>query len=274
MKNGKPSSIGEYLAALSAEKRIALESLRRTIKSAAPDAEEYISYGIPGFRLNGRLLVAFGASSDHCSFYPGAHPLMVHGRELKPYRLGKGTIRFTADNLLPDLLIRKLVKSRIDQYASMKKKPPLPKISAQKITPFLWFDGRAAEAAKFYTSIFKRSSIESISPMMATFRLEGLKFMALNGGPHFTFNEAISFFVNCEDQAEVDYFWNKLSAGGKKGQCGWLKDKFGVSWQIVPSILGDLIGDDDETKSQRAMQAMLKMRKLDIKRLRAAHAGR
>lgn len=144
----------------------------------------------------------------------------------------------------------------------------------QKITPFLWFDGRAAEAAKFYTGIFKNSKIENISPMMAAFQLDGVKFIALNGGPQFKFTEAISFFVSCQTQKEIDYFWAKLSAGGKKSRCGWLKDKFGVSWQIVPPILGELLNDEDEAKSQRVMQAMLQMAKLDIKTLKQAyHAG-
>ena len=142
----------------------------------------------------------------------------------------------------------------------------------QKIIPFLWFDGRAGEAAKFYTAIFMRSKIESITPMSATFRLDGMKFIALNGGPQFKFTEAISFFVSCQTQKEIDYFWEKLSAGGKKSRCGWLKDKFGVSWQIVPPILGELLNDADEEKSERVMQAMLQMGKLDIKKLKAAYA--
>ncbi len=142
----------------------------------------------------------------------------------------------------------------------------------QQITPFLWFDGKAGEAAKFYTSIFKNSKIESVSPMSATFHLNGVKFMALNGGPQFKFTEAISFFVSCGTQKEIDYFWEKLSAGGKKSKCGWLKDKFGVSWQIVPPILGELLNDEDEEKSQRVMQAMFKMDKIDIETLRQAYA--
>ena len=142
----------------------------------------------------------------------------------------------------------------------------------QKITPFLWFDGKAGEAAKFYTAIFKNSKIESISPMSATFQLEGVKFMALNGGPQFKFTEAISFFVSCGTQKEIDYFWEKLSAGGEKSKCGWLKDKFGVSWQIVPPILGELLYDEDEEKAQRVMQAMLKMDKIDINKLKQAYA--
>lgn len=144
----------------------------------------------------------------------------------------------------------------------------------QKITPFLWFDGKAQEAAKFYTSIFKNSRIHSSSPMSATFELDGTKFIALNGGPMFQFTPAISFYVNCETQREIDYFWEKLSAGGEPGKCGWLKDKFGVSWQIIPPILGKLISDDDEQKSGRAMQAMLQMTKIDIKALKQAYEGK
>ena len=140
----------------------------------------------------------------------------------------------------------------------------------QKITPFLWFDGKAEEAAKFYTSIFKNSKIVSISPMSATFQLAGQEFIALNGGPQFKFTEAISFFVSCETQEEIDYFWEKLSAGGEKSRCGWLKDKFGVSWQVVLPVLGELLNDEDSEKSNRVMQAMLKMDKLDIKKLKQA----
>jgi predicted 3-demethylubiquinone-9 3-methyltransferase (glyoxalase superfamily) len=152
----------------------------------------------------------------------------------------------------------------------------------QKITPFLWFDNQAEEAAKFYTSIFKNSKIGKIarygdagpgpkgSVMIVEFQLEGQVFVALNGGPLFKFTEAISFVVNCNTQAEVDKFWKKLSAGGKEVQCGWLKDKYGLSWQIVPTVLGELVNDKDAAKSQRVMQAMLKMVKLDIKKLKQA----
>ncbi len=143
-----------------------------------------------------------------------------------------------------------------------------------KITPFLWFNGQAEAAARFYTSIFNNSRIESVSPMSSTFYLAGQKFMALNGGPQFTFTEAISFFVNCETQAEVDELWEKLSAGGTKQMCGWSKDKFGVSWQIVPSVLGSMLQDEDEEKSQRVMNAMLHMAKLDIHTLTKAYEGR
>jgi len=157
----------------------------------------------------------------------------------------------------------------------------------QKITPFLWFDNQAEEAAKFYTSLFKNSRIGKIarydeagekvsgrpkgSVMTVEFQIEGQEFVALNGGPHFKFNEAISFVVNCNTQAEVDRFWKKLSAGGKKVQCGWLKDKYGVSWQIVPTILGELLSGKDAGKSRRVMQAMLKMVKPDIKKLKQAY---
>jgi predicted 3-demethylubiquinone-9 3-methyltransferase (glyoxalase superfamily) len=154
----------------------------------------------------------------------------------------------------------------------------------QKITPFLWFDDQAEEAMNFYTSIFKDSKILSVSRygdagpgapgtvMTATFQLNGQEFTALNGGPEFKFTEAVSFFVNCETQAEVDELWAKLTAdGGEESQCGWLKDKFGLSWQIVPTALGGLVGGPDPVKAQRAMQAMLKMRKIDIAVLQRAY---
>ena len=160
----------------------------------------------------------------------------------------------------------------------------------QKITPFLWFNDNAEEAVKFYTSIFKKSKIGKIarydeagekaagrpagSVMTIEFEIEGQDFIALNGGPHFKFNEAVSFVVSCKTQTEVDYYWNKLSAGGKEVQCGWLTDKFGLSWQIVPTILGELMSDKDPVKSQRVMKAMLKMVKLDINKLKAAYAGK
>ena len=160
----------------------------------------------------------------------------------------------------------------------------------QKITPFLWFDDNAEEAVKFYTSIFKNSKIGKIarydkagekaagrsagSVMTIEFHLEGQEFVALNGGPHFKFTEAISFVVNCQTQEEVDYYWEKLSEGGKEVQCGWLKDKFGLSWQIVPTVLGELLSDKDAAKSQRVMQAMLKMVKLDIEKLKEAAEGK
>ena len=156
----------------------------------------------------------------------------------------------------------------------------------QKITPFLWFDDNAEEAMKFYTSIFKNSKTGKIahydkagekaagrpagSVMTIEFQLEGQEFVALNGGPHFKFTEAISFVVNCQTQEEVDYYWEKLSQGGEEVQCGWLKDKYGLSWQIVPTILGELLSDKDAAKSQRVMEAMLQMVKLDIKKLKQA----
>jgi predicted 3-demethylubiquinone-9 3-methyltransferase (glyoxalase superfamily) len=155
-----------------------------------------------------------------------------------------------------------------------------------KITPFLWFDDNAEEAMNFYTTIFKNSRIVSVSRygdagpgpkgsvMTGTFELEGQRFMALNGGPLFKFNESISFFVNCETQHEVDELWEKLSAGGQESRCGWLKDKFGVSWQIIPSVLGQLLGDKDPAKSKRVMQAMLQMQKIDIAGLKRAHEGK
>ena len=156
----------------------------------------------------------------------------------------------------------------------------------QKITPFLWFDDKAEEAMNFYVSIFKNSKRGRISRygeagpgpkgtvMVATFQLEGQDFIALNGGPHFKFTEAISLVVNCETQDELDAFWEKLSEGGSKGQCGWLKDKYGLSWQIVPTALGELMSDPDPEKSKRVMQSMLQMKKLDIKGLRQAYQQR
>src|SRR6266850_3040637 len=153
----------------------------------------------------------------------------------------------------------------------------------KKITPFLWFDGRAEEAANFYTAIFPNSKIVSMmrsgeagpgpkgSVMSATFELQGQEFIALNGGPMFTFSPAISFFVPCETQEEVDHFWEKLSKGGEKQRCGWLRDKFGVSWQVVPTVLGQLLQDKDAEKSKRVMNAMLQMDKLDIASLKRAN---
>ncbi|MGH7497877.1 MAG: VOC family protein [Gemmatimonadales bacterium] len=153
----------------------------------------------------------------------------------------------------------------------------------QKITPFLWFDGKAEEAMTFYVSVFKNSKVVSVTRygaagpgpkgtvMSAVFQLDGQEFYALNGGPHFTFSPAISFFVTCETQQEVDELWEKLSAGGKTNQCGWLDDKFGVSWQVIPSILGKLLQDKDAKKSQRVMQAMLQMKKIDIQGLQRAY---
>ena len=154
-----------------------------------------------------------------------------------------------------------------------------------KITPFLWFDDKAEEAMNFYVSIFKNSKVGSVprygeagpgpkgTVMTATFQLDGQDFIALNGGPHFKFTEAISFSVDCKTQEEVDELWEKLSQGGQKSQCGWLKDKYGLSWQIVPSVLGELLGDKDPEKSKRVMQAMLKMTKLDIRTLKQAYEG-
>src|SRR5438445_11212283 len=153
----------------------------------------------------------------------------------------------------------------------------------QKIVPFLWFDGKAEEAAKFYVSIFKNSKVVNVSRygdaepgpkgtvMSATFQLEGQEFYALNGGPQFSFTPAISLFVNCETQAEVDELWKKLSAGGREDQCGWLQDKYGLSWQIIPTALGRMLGDKDPEKANRAMQAMLKRKKIEIKGLQQAY---
>jgi predicted 3-demethylubiquinone-9 3-methyltransferase (glyoxalase superfamily) len=160
----------------------------------------------------------------------------------------------------------------------------------QKITPFLWFDHQTEEAVKFYTAIFKNSKVGRLlrygeeaaqisksgrpegSVLTIEFELEGQKFTALNGGPAFKFNESISFVVHCDTQKEVDYFWEKLTAhGGEESQCGWLKDKFGVSWQVVPTVLIDMLHDKDSEKSERVMKAMLQMQKIDIEKLKAAY---
>lgn len=143
----------------------------------------------------------------------------------------------------------------------------------KKITPFLWFNNQAEEAATLYCSIFKNSKIINRSPMMAVFELEGQRFMAANFGPLYEFNEATSFFVSCDSQEEVDYFWEKLTEnGGKEGRCGWLKDKFGLSWQIVPAAFGKLAGGEP-AKSQRMFAAMQQMNKMDIKKLQQAYDG-
>jgi predicted 3-demethylubiquinone-9 3-methyltransferase (glyoxalase superfamily) len=155
----------------------------------------------------------------------------------------------------------------------------------QKLTPCLWFDTEGEEAAKFYTSIFPNSKISDVARygeagpreagtvMTVEFELDGQSFLALNGGPDFTFNEAISFQISCADQEETDRYWNALSAGGEEGPCGWVKDKFGLSWQIVPKRLTELLGDPDREKSQRVMAAMLKMRKIEIAELERAAAA-
>ena len=160
----------------------------------------------------------------------------------------------------------------------------------QKIIPFLWFNDNAEEAVKFYTSIFKKSKVVTTtryeksgakasgrkggSVMTIAFELNGQKFVALNGGPLFSFTEAVSFVVNCKTQAEIDNYWKKLSAGGKESQCGWLKDKFGLSWQIVPDNIAKLLSSKDEARTQRVMQAVMQMQKLDIKTLKKAFAAK
>jgi predicted 3-demethylubiquinone-9 3-methyltransferase (glyoxalase superfamily) len=160
----------------------------------------------------------------------------------------------------------------------------------QKITPFLWFDNQAEEAAAFYTSIFNESAMGAAanyeeeagskvgkpkgSVMVVDFEIAGQKFIGLNGGPKFKFNESISFVIDCKDQDEVDYYWSRLTAdGGEESMCGWLKDKFGVSWQVVPSVLSELIGGNDKEGANRAMHAMLQMKKLDIQKLKDAYEG-
>jgi predicted 3-demethylubiquinone-9 3-methyltransferase (glyoxalase superfamily) len=161
----------------------------------------------------------------------------------------------------------------------------------QKITPFLWFDHQAEEAAKFYTSVFKSSKVGRIlhydepsakaagrpvgSVLTIEFEIEGQKFTALNGGPEFKFNESVSFVVNCKTQEEVDYFWEKfIAGGGQESACGWLKDKFGLSWQVTPIVLIEMLNDKDAKKAERVMKAMMQMQKIDIKKLNAAYAGK
>ena len=141
----------------------------------------------------------------------------------------------------------------------------------QRITPFLWFDGTAEAAMHFYLSVFENGKVLSVSPMMVSFELRGQRFHGLNGGPQYRFTEAVSFLVDCETQEEVDTLWHRLTAeGGQPGQCGWLKDQFGLSWQIIPTALGRLLGDPDRAKAGRVMQAMLTMGKIDIAALQRA----
>jgi len=179
--------------------------------------------------------------------------------------------------------------SRKNVFYIISYRTTMNKTIMQKITPFLWYDHDAEEAAKFYTSIFKNSKIIDIAHygksaaeasgrpkgtvMSVTFELEGQLFMALNGGPVFKFSPAISFFINCDTQKEVDELWERLSDGGEKDQCGWLKDKFGVSWQIVPNVLGEMLQDKDANKSENVMRALLQMKKIDIQGLRITYDG-
>src|SRR2546425_2498541 len=179
-------------------------------------------------------------------------------------------------------MIRRPPRSTLFPYTTLFR--------SQKIAPFLWFDNHAEDAVKFYVSIFRNSKTGSItryeeesakasgrpqgSVMTVAFELNGQEFVALNGGPLFKFTEAISFVVNCVTQEEVDHFWEKLSAGGRQVQCGWLKDRFGVSWQVVPTVLVEMLQDKDPEKSKRVMTAMLKMKKIEIEALRRAHEGR
>lgn len=163
----------------------------------------------------------------------------------------------------------------------MKQEPTIQ----QKITPFLWFDTQAEDAANFYTSVFKNSKVGKVvrygdagpgpkgTVLTVSLQLDGQEFIALNGGPQFQFTEAVSFVINCASQEEVDHYWNKLTEGGQESQCGWLKDKFGLSWQVVPTILTELLADKDPAKANRVMQAMLQMKKIDISVLQRAYEG-
>jgi predicted 3-demethylubiquinone-9 3-methyltransferase (glyoxalase superfamily) len=153
-------------------------------------------------------------------------------------------------------------------------------MTRQKITPCLWFDGQADEAAAFYVSVFPNSAVTGVTPrptgsaLVVEFQLAGVRFLALNGGPHFKFNEAISLSIDCRSQAEVDELWEKLSAGGSKSQCGWLKDRYGLSWQVVPSVLPELLSGSDRAKAGRVMECLMRMTKLDIQALQDAAAGK
>jgi predicted 3-demethylubiquinone-9 3-methyltransferase (glyoxalase superfamily) len=176
------------------------------------------------------------------------------------------------------------------QHRQLPEEEVMSSVRMQKITPCLWFDDQAEEAVNLYVSLFKNSKVKNVarygeaganisgrppgSVMTVTFELEGQEFMALNGGPHFKLNEAVSFIVNCDSQAEVDEFWEKLSAGGEKSQCGWLKDKYGLSWQIVPTVLDEMLQDKDPKKSARVMEAVLQMKKLDMAALKRAYEQR
>src|ERR1700730_15517484 len=156
---------------------------------------------------------------------------------------------------------------------SAKAQPTRPSVMTS-ITPFLWFDNNVPEAVAFYKSVFPNAKVETVNDFMASFELEGQRFNALNGGPKYKFNEAISFFISVESQEEVDYFWSRLTAdGGEESRCGWLKDKFGLSWQVVPTVLGRDLSDPDRKKADRAMQAMMKMQKIVIAELDKAYAG-
>jgi predicted 3-demethylubiquinone-9 3-methyltransferase (glyoxalase superfamily) len=162
-------------------------------------------------------------------------------------------------------------------------------VTTQKITPCLWFDSQAEEAAKFYASVFKNSKIGKISRygkegfeihgrtagtvMTVEFEIDGQKFVALNGGPHFRFNEAVSFQIHCDTQQEIDYFWSKLGEGGREQPCGWLKDKFGLSWQVIPNALPEMLMDENSDKAQRVMRSILQMRKIDLAALKRAQAA-
>lgn len=157
----------------------------------------------------------------------------------------------------------------------MIRNQPTTSLARHRVTPFLWYDGQAEEAARYYVGVFRRSSrVTSVAPMSVSFELEGQPFIALNGGPAFKFTEAMSLFVDCRDQREVDYYWERLGDGGEPGRCGWLKDRWGLSWQVVPRALTRYLNGRDKDAAQRAMEAMLGMRKLDVKKLALAYAGK
>jgi predicted 3-demethylubiquinone-9 3-methyltransferase (glyoxalase superfamily) len=200
---------------------------------------------------------------------------------LKNQRYAQTTRLIVAFAPLPGYILKVHLDQQLNDSNTMRKEQN----NMQRITPFLWFDGNAEEAMNFYTSIFKNTEIRSMvrygeegpgpkdTVMTASFRLEGQEFVVLNGGPQFKFTEAISFVVNCQTQEEVDEYWEKLSEGGEKRQCGWLKDKFGVSWQVVPTVLNELLQDKDAERSGNVMKAMMQMSKIDIETLEKAYKG-
>lgn len=253
--------ISNYIASFSPQVQQILQQLRGTIQEAAPQAQEVFSYSMPAFKIN-KILVHFAAYKRHIGLYPSPSAIEYFKEELKDYKTSKGAIQFPIHNPLPLSLITKIVQYRVKEDAAKTKKT-YPMISP--LYPCLWMDGKAKEAAQFYCSVFPQSAILSENPMVVVFQLNGAKFMCLNGGPEFKFTEAVSYVIECETQEEIDHYWNQLTLGGEEGKCGWLKDKFGMSWQVVPKILGKLMNDPE--KAPKAMYAFMQMKKFDIAKL-------
>ena len=303
-KKNRFNTVDDYLDSIDdPTKRKTLERVRAIIKATVPDAEEHISYQLPAYHHHGAL-VYFGAWKSHWALYPLSSAMKeAFQSELSAYRLTKGGVQFPWDTRFPQRLVRQLIEKRITENLQAERENTAKKrnsihckttimekrISTQKITPNLWFDNQAEDAARFYTSTFKNAQIGRISRytkdgfefhgkpegsvMTVEFIIEGQEFVALNGGPLFQFNESISFIVNCETQEEVDYYWDGLTEGRKELEqpCGWLKDRFGVSWQIVPVALNDMILDPDPAKVSRVTQALFQMKKLDLRILEDAY---